>query len=69
MLLLLTPGFAALFQQIVAVCIKIWYSDSQQAGRAGDRIPLVARFSPPVQIGAGTNPACCTMEAGSTYRG
>ena len=31
------------------------------AGRSGDRIPVGARFSAPVQTGPGTHPASCTM--------
>jgi hypothetical protein len=37
------------------------YSDSLQAGRSGDRIPVMAKFSAPVQTGPGANPASCTM--------
>ena len=37
------------------------YSDSLPAGRFGDRIPVGARFSAPVQTGPGTHPASCTM--------
>jgi len=36
-----------------------------QAGRSGDRIPVGARFSAPVQIGPGAHPASCTMGTGS----
>jgi hypothetical protein len=36
-----------------------------QAGRSGDRIPVGARFSSPVQTGPGTHPASCTMCTGS----
>ena len=31
------------------------------AGRSGDRIPVEARFSAPVQTGPGTHPASYTM--------
>jgi len=34
-------------------------------GRSGDRIPVVTRFSAPVQTGPGTHPASCTMGTGS----
>jgi len=36
------------------------YSDSLLAGRSGDRIPVRARFSAPVQTGPGTHPASYT---------
>ena len=32
---------------------------------SGDRIPVEARFSAPVQIGPGAHPASCTMGTGS----
>jgi len=35
------------------------------AGRPGDRIPVGARFSAPVQTGPGPHPASCTMGTGS----
>jgi hypothetical protein len=34
-------------------------------GRSGDRIPVEARFSAPVQTGPGAYPASCTMGTGS----
>ena len=40
-------------------------SDSLLTGRAGDRIPLGARFSAPIQTGPGAHPASCTMGTGS----
>jgi hypothetical protein len=35
-----------------------------RAGRFGDRNPVGARFSAPVQTGTGAHPACCTMGTG-----
>ena len=39
-----------------------------RAGRSGDRIPVGARFSAPVQPGRGAHPASCTMGTGSFTR-
>jgi hypothetical protein len=36
------------------------HSDWLRAGRSGNRIPVKARFSAPVQTGPGTHPASCT---------
>jgi len=41
------------------------YSDSLQAGRPGDRIPVEARFSAPVQTGSEAHPASYTVGTGS----
>ena len=39
--------------------------DSLRAGRSGDRIPVEARVSAPVQTGPGAHQASCTMGTGS----
>ena len=44
------------------------YSDWLRAARSGDRIPVGARFSEPVQTGPGAHPASCTMGTGSFPR-
>ena len=41
------------------------YSDWLRAGWSGDRIPVWAKFSAPVQTGPGAPPASCTMGTGS----
>ena len=44
-------------------------SDSLRAGRSGDRIPVKARFSVPLQTGPGDHRASYTMSTGSLSRG
>ena len=41
------------------------YSDWLWAGQSGDRMPVGARFSTPVQTGPRAHPASCTMHTGS----
>jgi hypothetical protein len=51
--------------------LKSWGRDSSvgRARRSGDRIPVGARFSAPVQTGPGALPASYTMGTGSLSRG
>ena len=44
------------------------YSDSIEAGRSGERIPVRARFFAQVQTGPGAHSASYTMDTGS-FRG
>ena len=60
-------GFTQLVQYPTDVWAEIAQSvDLLRAGWSGDRIPVVARFSAPVQTGSGAHPASFTMVTGSS---
>jgi len=50
---------------ILEVQLRRQYSNWLRAGRSGDRIPVWARFSTPVNTSHGAHPASCTMGTGS----
>ena len=45
--------------------LKTINCDSLRAGRSGDRVPVVARFSAAIETGSEAHPASCTMGTGS----
>jgi hypothetical protein len=52
----------SLVSELLHVC---WYSNSLQAGRSGDQIPVGAMFPARDKTGPGPNPAPYTMGTGS----
>ena len=64
------PFFQKLtFPQLVVVFLSFYGTlkiiSGPGSSRSGDRIPVGARFSAPVQTGPGSHPASCTMGTGS----
>jgi len=60
-------GFNSEFKELSTnYCIL---SDSLRAGWSGDRIPIGARFSAPIQTGPGSHTASYTMGTGSLSGG
>jgi len=57
--------FIALFCLMFVFCMSNIISDWLRAGRSGDRIPVEARFSAPIQTVSGAHPASFTMGTGS----
>ena len=65
------PVFAQYFTDVCFITCVIPYQvyESPRAERPGDRIPVEARFSAPIQTGPGAQPTSCTMGTGSLSRG
>ena len=57
-----------LYKGFMGRCSSVGVATELQAGRSGDRIPVEARFSAPVQTGPGAHPVSCTMGTGSFPR-
>ena len=53
------------FLKNIRPCCCIFHLPLIAYGRSGDRIPVGARFSAPVQTGPGAHPASCAMRTGS----
>jgi hypothetical protein len=61
--------FTARYLFLLWTSYRSRYSDCLRAGWSGDRIPVGARFSAPVQTGLEAHPASCTMGTGSFLGG
>ena len=61
----LSADFRKILKYKISYSPSMGESDWLRAGRSGDRIPVEARFSAPVQTGPGAHPASCTMDTGS----
>jgi hypothetical protein len=69
------PCFVVVCDLEISIMMRLWlalwagllsrYSDWLRAGGSGDRIPVGARFSAPVQTGPGAHLISCTMGTGS----
>ena len=57
--------FTRTFHLLTNISLRRFLFDKRRAGRSGDRIQVVARFSAPVETGPGAHPASYTMDTGS----